>query len=64
MRTQHPGLKLKEGVYIPPQVIDYPQEDPYAHLVKVEKSADTPDTYTFDETYWKIPSKLTPSFSC
>ena len=51
MRTQHPGLKLKEGVYIPPQVIDYPQEDPYAHLVKVEKSADTPDTYTFDETY-------------
>jgi hypothetical protein len=48
---QHSGLKLKEGVYIPPQVIDYPLEDPYAHLVKVEKSADTPDTYTFDETY-------------
>ncbi|MBQ7610737.1 MAG: 1-acyl-sn-glycerol-3-phosphate acyltransferase, partial [Bacteroidales bacterium] len=27
------------------------QEDPYAHLVKVEKSAGAADTYAFDETY-------------
>ena len=47
----HPDLKVNEGAYIPPQVIDYPQEDPYAHLVKVEKSAGSADTYAFDETY-------------
>ena len=47
----HPDLKVKAGEYIPPQVIDYPRDDPYAHLVKVEKSASSPDAYVFDETY-------------
>lgn len=47
----HPDLKVKAGEYIPPQVIDYLREDPYAHLVKVEKSAGSPDAYVFDETY-------------
>ena len=60
----HPNLRLKEGVYVPPQVIDYPQEDPYAHLVKVEKSAGAPDTYTFDETYPYLDDSFRFKWNC
>ena len=60
----HSDLKLQPGVYLPPQAIDYPQDDPYAHLVKVEKSADAPDAYAFDETYPYLDNSLRFKLNC
>ena len=60
----HPDLKLQPGVYLPPQVMDYPLDDPYAHLVKVEKADGAAEAYAFDETYPYLDNSLRFKMNC
>lgn len=44
-------LKVKDGVYIPDIGIDYPKDDPYKRLLKVDVEDSSKGRYQFDETY-------------
>lgn len=48
---QYGILKNKEGVYVPDMGIDYPTDDPYRRLLKVEVEDSSKGKYQFDETY-------------
>ena len=51
-------LKCEPGVYVPDAGISYPEDNPYTHLVEVEKTAGEADRYTFDENYPYIDNSL------
>ena len=44
-------FKVREGVYIPDVGMDYPKDDPFRRLLKVEVEDSAKGKYQFDETY-------------
>lgn len=44
-------FKVKEGVYVPDIGIDYPKDDPFRRLLKVDVEDSSKGKYRFDETY-------------
>ena len=50
-RMQFGTFKVKEGVCIPDVGMDYPTDDPYRRLLKVEVEDSSKGKYQFDETF-------------
>jgi 1-acyl-sn-glycerol-3-phosphate acyltransferase len=51
-------FKIKEGGYIPDMGIDYPKDDPFRRLLKVEVEDSAKGKYQFDETFPYIDKSL------
>lgn len=51
-------FKVKEGVYIPDIGVDYPKDDPFRRLLKVEVEDSSLGKYQFDENYPYIDKSL------
>ncbi len=50
-KMQFGTFKVKDGVYIPDVGIDYPTDDPFRRLLKVEVEDSSEGKYQFDETF-------------
>jgi len=51
-------LKVKDGVHIPDIGIDYPKDDPFRRLLKVEVEDSSKGKYQFDDTYPYLDKSL------
>ena len=55
---QYGTLKNRPGVYVPDMGMDYPTDDPFRRLLKVEVEDSSHGKYRFDETYPYLDNSL------
>ncbi len=57
-KMQFGTFKVKDGVYIPDVGMDYPTDDPFCRLLKVEVEDSSKGKYQFDETFPYVDNSL------